>query len=63
MWLLGEAMSSALDSEAAFTDRAQQIGLEKWVIDKIKEKKFATFGRLVFGFAYAPADRVGEVGH
>ena len=54
MWLLGEAMSSALDSEAAFTDRAQQIGLEKWVIDKIKEKKFATFGRLVFGFAYAP---------
>jgi hypothetical protein len=47
-------MSSTLDSEAAFTDRAKQIGLETWVIDKIKEKKFATFGRLAFGFAYSP---------
>ena len=47
-------MSSTLDSEAAFTERAEQIGLERWVVDKIKEKKFATFGRLAFGFAYAP---------
>ena len=48
------AMSSTLDSEAAFSDRATQVGLEKWVIDKIKEKRFATFGRLAFGFAYSP---------
>ena len=47
-------MSSTLDSEAAFIDRAQQIGLERWVIDKIRQKKFATFGRLAFGFAYSP---------
>ena len=47
-------MSSTLDSEAAFVDRAQQVGLERWVIDKIRQKKFATFGRLAFGFAYSP---------
>ena len=47
-------MSSTLDSEAAFTSRAKQIGLEQWVIDKIREKRFATYGRLAFGFAYSP---------
>ena len=47
-------MSSTLDSEAAFSERAEQIGVEKWVIDKFKDKKFATYGKLAFGFSYAP---------
>ena len=48
------AMSATLDLEATFTDRAKQVGLEGWVVDKIKEKRFATFGKLAFGFAYSP---------
>jgi hypothetical protein len=47
-------MSSALDSVPAFTDRAEQIGVERWIIDKLVEKKFATFGRLAFAFPYSP---------
>ena len=31
-------MSSALDSVPAFTDRAEQIGVERWIIDKLVEK-------------------------
>ena len=48
-------MSSTLDSEAAFTDRAKQVGLETWVVDKIREKRFATFGKFAFGFPYSPS--------
>ena len=47
-------MSSSLDSTAAFSDRAEQIGVEKWIIDKFKQKKFATFGRLAFAFPHSP---------
>eukprot|EP00435_Cladocopium_sp_Y103_P059148 s1782_g21.t1 len=45
---------SSLDSEAAFTDRAEKIGIEKWIVDKFRAKKFATFGKLAFAFPYAP---------
>ena len=48
-------MSSTLDSEAAFTDRAKQVGLESGVVDKIREKRFATFGKFAFGFSYSPS--------
>ena len=48
------AMSSTLDSEAAFSGRAEQTGIEQWVIDKFKAKRFATFGKLAFAFTYAP---------
>ena len=48
-------MSSTLDSEAAFTDRAKQVGLESWVVDKIREKRFAAFGKFAFGFSYSPS--------
>eukprot|EP00435_Cladocopium_sp_Y103_P045522 s1078_g13.t1 len=47
-------MSATLDSEAAFVERAKLIGVEQWAIDKIKAKKFATFGRLAFGISYSP---------
>eukprot|EP00435_Cladocopium_sp_Y103_P034112 s3081_g8.t1 len=47
-------MSSTLDSTAAFTDRAEQIGVEKWIVDKFTTKKFATFGKLAFAFPYSP---------
>eukprot|EP00435_Cladocopium_sp_Y103_P014965 s804_g3.t1 len=45
---------SSLDSEAAFTDRAEKIGIEKWIVDKFRAKKFATFGKLAFAFSYPP---------
>ena len=48
-------MSSTLDSEAAFTDRAKQVGLESWVVDKIREKRFATIGKIALGFSYSPS--------
>jgi hypothetical protein len=47
-------MSSTLDSVAAFSDRAEQIGVDRWIVDKLVEKKFATFGRLAFAFPYSP---------
>eukprot|EP00435_Cladocopium_sp_Y103_P018873 s3690_g4.t1 len=47
-------MSATLDSEAAFIDRAEQMGVERWIINKFKAKKFAMFGKLAFAFAYAP---------
>eukprot|EP00435_Cladocopium_sp_Y103_P008088 s5327_g2.t1 len=47
-------MSATLDSEAAFVERAKLIGVEQWAIDRIKAKKFATFGRLAFGISYSP---------
>ena len=47
-------MSSTLDSVAAFSDRDEQIGVDRWIVDKLVEKKFATFGRLAFAFPYSP---------
>ena len=47
-------MSSTLDSTAAFTDRAEQIGVAKWIVEKLQAKKFATFGKLAFAFSHAP---------
>ena len=47
-------MSSTLDSTAAFADRAEQIGVERWIIEKFQDKKFATFGKLAFAFSHAP---------
>ena len=53
-------MSSVLDSEAAFADRAESMGLERWIIDKFKEKKFGTFGKLAFAFTYSPQSTSDE---
>ena len=47
-------MSSTLDSTAAFADRAEQIGVERWILEKLQAKKFATFGKLAFAFSHAP---------
>ena len=47
-------MSSSLDSTAAFADRAEQIGVEGWIIEKLQQKKFATFGRFAFSFQHSP---------
>ena len=47
-------MSSTLDSAAAFADRAEQIGVAKWIVEKLQAKKFATFGKLAFAFSHAP---------
>lgn len=46
--------SSTLESEAAFVERAKVIGVEQWIIHKLVEKKFATFGRFAFSVAYSP---------
>ena len=43
---------TTLDSEAAFRDRAEKMGIEKWVLDKLQEKKIGTFGKLAFAFPY-----------
>ena len=45
---------ASLDSEAAFGDRAEKIGIEKWIVDKFRAKKFGTFGKLAFAFPYTP---------
>lgn len=46
--------SSTLDSEAAFVERAGQIGVPQWAVDKLIEKKFATFGKYAFSIVYSP---------
>eukprot|EP00435_Cladocopium_sp_Y103_P009154 s2122_g2.t1 len=46
--------STTLESEAAFKERAAQIGVEKHFIDKFVEKKFAAFGRYAFAIVYSP---------
>ena len=53
-------MSSTLDSEAAFAARAESVGLEGWIINKLKEKKFGTFGKLAFAFSYSPQNATEE---
>ena len=53
-------MSSTLDSEAAFTDRAETMGIQKWIIEKLKDRRFATFGKLAFAFTYSPQSATDE---
>jgi hypothetical protein len=53
-------MSSTLDSEAAFTDRAETMGIQKWIIEKFKDRRFATFGKLAFAFTYSPQSATDE---
>ena len=53
-------MSSTLDSEAAFTDRAETMGIQKWTIEKFKDRRFATFGKLAFAFTYSPQSATDE---
>ena len=45
--------ASTLESEAAFKDRASQIGIEDRFIDKFVEKNFASFGRYGFCVVYS----------
>ena len=51
---LGVMAASTLESEAAFRDRASQIGVEDRYIDKFAEKNFAAFGRYAFCVVYSP---------
>ena len=46
--------ASTLESEAAFKERASQIGIEDRYIEKFVEKEFATFGRYAFSVVYSP---------
>ena len=46
--------ASTLESEAAFKERAAQIGVEDRYIQKFVEKKFAAFGRYAFSVVYSP---------
>lgn len=47
--------SSALESEAAFLERAKTIGVESWALEKLKEKGFASHGKFAFAVPYAPS--------
>ena len=53
-------MSSTLDSQAAFTDRAETKGVQKWIIEKDKDRRFVTFGKLAFAFTYSPQSATNE---
>ena len=46
--------ASTLESEAAFRDRAEQIGVEERYIQKFVSKNFAAFGRYAFCVVYSP---------
>ena len=46
--------ASTLESEAAFRDRASQIGVEDRFIQKFVDKNFAAFGRYAFCVVYSP---------
>ena len=46
--------ASTLESEAAFRDRALQIGVEGRYIEKFVSKNFAAFGRYAFSVVYSP---------
>ena len=46
--------ASTLESEAAFRDRAQQIGVEVRYIEKFVSKNLAAFGRYAFCVVYSP---------
>ena len=45
--------ASTLESEAAFKDRASQVGIEDRYIEKFVAKNFASFGRYAFCVVYA----------
>ncbi|CAJ1396498.1 unnamed protein product [Effrenium voratum] len=47
-------MASSLESEAAFVDRASKIGVEEWIVDRLKAMQLATFGNFAFAVAYSP---------
>ncbi|CAJ1376575.1 unnamed protein product [Effrenium voratum] len=47
-------MASSLESEAAFVDRASKIGVEEWIVDRLKAMQLATFGTFAFAVAYLP---------
>lgn len=47
-------MASPLESSAAFAERALQIGVEQWIVDKFVAKDFSTFGRFAFAIAHSP---------
>ena len=53
-------MSTTLDSEAAFAARAEHMGLDRWIIEKFRQKKFGTFGKLAFAFTYSPQNATDE---
>jgi hypothetical protein len=46
--------ASTLESEAAFKDRAEQIGVEERYIQKFVSKNFAAIGRYAFCVVYSP---------
>ncbi|CAJ1409328.1 unnamed protein product, partial [Effrenium voratum] len=46
--------AATLDSEAAFLERAAQIGVETALLDALKAQGLATFGRLAFSTQYNP---------
>eukprot|EP00435_Cladocopium_sp_Y103_P041033 s2882_g11.t1 len=46
--------ASTLESEAAFKERAAQIGVDDKYIQKFVEKRFASFGRFGFAVPYSP---------
>ena len=46
--------ASTLESEAAFRDRAGQIGIEEHFIQKFVDKNFASFGKYAFCVVYSP---------
>ena len=46
--------ASTLESEAAFKERAGQIGVEEKYIEKFVEKRFAAFGKYAFAVVYSP---------
>lgn len=47
--------ASTLESEAAFKERATQIGIEDRFIAKFVEKNFAAFGKYAFCVVYSPS--------
>jgi len=47
--------ASTLESEAAFKERATQIGIEDRFISKFVEKNFAAFGKYAFCVVYSPS--------
>eukprot|EP00435_Cladocopium_sp_Y103_P049944 s2858_g15.t1 len=46
--------SSTLESEAAFKERATQIGVDEKYIQKFVDKRFASFGKYGFAVVYSP---------
>ena len=47
-------MASTLEPKAALSERATQIGIEPWLVEKIKDKHFDAYGKLAFAVAYLP---------